>query len=293
MNGVGSAWLLLVATSGVSVGDRFNDWQRADHAAIELDAPVRARRAAEIYEKDFSDLLRAGTLDALAVEDLRLIYRAAASTTMLTDDESRFPDSTRVFEALEARGALSSFERETQYRLLIALRHFDSAKSFAQHHTRQVFEKIPAITERPGCCISSRAQMFAVANRDRLLRLPAPSASIVVVAHPLCHFTQDAIHAIEDDAPLAAALQKSWLWIAPQGGTLALDAFEQWNRQHPRAELNIAYRQSEWPMPAIWETPTFYFFRNGRIVATVRGWPANGHLQELRDDAKAIGLDVP
>ena len=293
MIAIGSALLLLVAASGTSVADRYDDWQRADHAAIEMEAPARTRRMAEVYEKDFGDLIRPDRLRTMTVDDLRLVYRASASATLLTNDENRFPGATRVFDALEARGATSAFERETQYKLLVDLRHLSAAKLFAEHYPAQMFEKLPGITELPGCCGSSRPDMFAVASRDRLLRLPAPSASIVVVAHPLCHFTQEAIRAIENDAPLAAALEKSWLWIAPQSSTFALDAFEQWNREHPRAKLNIAYRQSEWPMPAIWETPTFYFFKNGLIVATVRGWPADGHLGELRNDAKAVGLDVP
>jgi len=277
----------------LSVADNYDDWQRANRAALELDATARLRYLSRSYQRDFGNLARVDFLRKSTVDEVRLVYRASAGMTLTTHDEKKLDDASRAFDELAARQALSDFERATQYRLLVALRHFDAAAAFARSNPSQRFESLPAIDDSRGCCTDSRPQLLFIDSSQRLQRRSAPAASIVVVAHPLCHFTQNAIHDIEKDAALASALEKSWLWIAPQDGYLSLDAFETWNSEHPHARMSIAYRQSEWPMAAIWDTPTFYFFRNGAIVASVHGWPAEGHLAELRDDAKKIGLAIP
>lgn len=39
-----------------------------------------------------------------------------------------------------------------------------------------------------------------------------------------------------------------------------------------------------------WETPTFYFFRQGKVVAKVVGWPGRGRKPEVRSALKLVGL---
>jgi hypothetical protein len=123
-----------------------------------------------------------------------------------------------------------------------------------------------------------------------LARLPVEPKNanfVVVVAHPLCHFSQNAISAIAADPELSAGLKQA-IWLAPPDGNLRLDVFRNWNRIHPLQRMAIAYTKTEWPSIDSWETPTFYFFRKGELVGKVAGWPVSGHSQELREQLRKL-----
>lgn len=289
-----TALLLIASSFGNPLAVRYAHWQQAVRDSMDLAPGPRLRAARDVYEKDLGKFARAATVDGLAVDDLRLLYRAASAMTLMTHDDRYLATSEHAFDELERRKRACAFDSGTQYRLLVALRRFDAARSFAKHHPTQSFEALPTLSRDPNCCDAASPKLLSIKAHGELQMAAATlkSATIVVVGHPLCHFSQNAIRDIEADGALADALKRYWIWVAPQDGLLASDAFEQWNRSHPSAPMSIVYRQSEWPMPGIWETPTFYFVKNGSIAAQIHGWPKEGHLRELRDDATAIGINL-
>jgi hypothetical protein len=54
--------------------------------------------------------------------------------------------------------------------------------------------------------------------------------------------------------------------------------------------MEFAYKREEWPMIERWETPVFYFFRDGRVVGKVIGWPVAGRKNEIRRSLRRAGL---
>src|SRR5690606_2730730 len=110
----------------------------------------------------------------------------------------------------------------------------------------------------------ARALSAHVVERDAL--------SVVVLSHPRCGFSQRAIAAIEADPVLAARLGDA-LWLAPPNGSLDLSDIQAWNRAHPGAQLSYAVAMRDWPQFDSWATPVFHFMREGKVVATVTGWP--------------------
>jgi hypothetical protein len=57
--------------------------------------------------------------------------------------------------------------------------------------------------------------------------------------------------------------------------------FQRWNHEHPAMQHTIAYRNDEWPMIDWWGTPTFYFIKDGAVIAKFVGWPKEGRRAEL------------
>lgn len=116
------------------------------------------------------------------------------------------------------------------------------------------------------------------------------AALIVVVGHPSCHFTQNAIRDIQADPVLGDVFRAHAIWLAPQESAFDWDQFEQWNRSHPGQELAIAFRRDEWSVIDTWNLPTFYFFKDGALRAKFFGWPEQGRRAELRSALQRIGL---
>jgi len=110
------------------------------------------------------------------------------------------------------------------------------------------------------------------------------------VTHPACHFSQEAFRAIEGDAGLLALFADHAQLIAPSARRFEVALFQQWNREHPGLPMRLAYDRSQWPQLEAWSTPTFYFFRDGRLQAVVDGWPKGGRKDDLLAAARKIGL---
>lgn len=109
---------------------------------------------------------------------------------------------------------------------------------------------------------------------------------IVVVAG--CHFSVDAVRAIRADPQLAKLFHEHAMWLANERESLP--AVLDWNRQFTDQPMNVAWRNSEWPMPDLSHIPTFYIFRHGKLVDQWIGWPADTGMQTLRAHLRKDGL---
>src|SRR5690606_13700951 len=93
---------------------------------------------------------------------------------------------------------------------------------------------------------------------------------VLVVADPACHFTQDAVVAIQDDRELREYFAGNSVWLAPDGLELRLDGVTKWNRALPQYRLALVTDIRDWKDIDYWNTPTFYFYEEGKVVRTLR-----------------------
>lgn len=238
----------------------------------------------ELFGEALHDRELAGTSD----KDLEAIYQAASTAEFYTASGIHLRQMARYLDELETRDIASDEDLSDFYRALIHGRHFSRAREFQARHAGADLAALPPYHEAPGIG-KSDATVLAVEG-DALLRKPvALDAAIIVVSHPLCHFSQDAVRAIQSDAALARIFSDA-LWLSPATGRLNFDVFREWNREHPDQRMVTAFRVSDWPMIDYWGTPTFYFFRDGERVAKVVGWPEEGRMSELRAALREAGF---
>ncbi|HZP64928.1 MAG TPA: hypothetical protein VFB32_01350 [Rudaea sp.] len=239
--------------------------------------PDRLRdRAIDQYYTELFQGARRRPLHAVSDGDAALLYRAAALSALATGHARYVRDMRRLLRELEARRTVTPREYAELYRADVMARDFADARRLVSAYPTLDVEPMPYIRE--AAAIHGPSELLVVPNRYELVHRPVrleAERQIIVVADPLCHFSQDAVRAIEADPQLASALARA-KWIAPQGARFAVDAYQQWNRQHPSARLAMAYRNSEWPMIDSWATPTFYVLERGKVVAKIAGWPPEG-----------------
>lgn len=234
-------------------------------------------------------------LPSLTDDDLRLLYRAATDMTSITKDPSYLAAARFYLSELQARNAAVKQQYAELYERYVASRQFSEARNLLKLHPSLSVSPPPRIIARSdiegnGPTVLSASGGGNVFER-KSLQLDR-SARIVIVAHPLCHFTQNAVRELSGMPDLWNTLTKHAIWISPQDGRLDAKVFGAWNKAHPGAPINIVYRQAEWPMIDLWGTPIFYFFKNGKLVTKVVGWPAGGHTAELLDGIHKLGLRV-
>jgi hypothetical protein len=195
-----------------------------------------------------------------------------------------------LLDVMEKRGIATDEHYLTMHETFMGARMFDEARALAARHPVPGIEAVPEL--RSAELVSQAPTELVVDPGARVLlrrSVDLQPAQVLVVSHPLCHFSQDAMRDIEADPVLREAFIKA-KWLGPQHNNLKFDAFQRWNHDHPGMQHTIAYRKDEWQMIDWWGTPTFYFIKDGAVIAKAIGWPKEGRRAELLADLRHVGL---
>ncbi|MGH6977677.1 MAG: hypothetical protein ACRED4_00035 [Brevundimonas sp.] len=216
-------------------------------------------------------------------EDLRALTLAAQLAVFYHHDHDILDDAMADLRLLEDRGVARPGDIRAAYGLLVAGRRFEQARFFLSAHP-DLEEPPPPRLLGVRSDVQGAAEMRVGEIEGTLLWAPVDLAQlprILVIGHPLCHFTTNAARAIEADPDLRALFAAQAKWLAPQDNTTDFDVFRQWNAAHPDKQMTIAWRAADFPIIDHWATPTFYFIENGRVVSQVQGWPKGGRREEI------------
>ncbi len=298
------------ASSGLSIHDRskkFADVQ-AQVLATAPPTPKMVRGINKAYNELFSSVQSRRKIATFTVAELELLFRASSEAQFYTLDLKYVRDMQLDLDALQNKGRASQTQYIQMNNALIASRMFSQARTLEHAHPGTSIERfhssdgdvslrvmmVPAPTYTDETQGGAGPTEMVLSSDGRELRrrnvnLSTP-AQILVVISPQCHFAQGGLREIETDPLLRKVFEDHATWLVPPMGTPNFDAIAQWNRAHPHQVMDLAYRLQEWPMLDRWETPTFYFFRQGKVVAKVVGWPRRGRKPEVRSALKLVGL---
>jgi len=240
----------------------------------------RADRVRALYRGHFRQVVPARLDDA----GLKSFFRLTLNAASLGYDAGIAARARLVFEELRARSLQTESDYQYMQGLYVRLRLLDEAAGFhAAHRQNARLEALPEITGNRSPA-DGPSVLTPEGDTDRLDRRSVDVAgdrTVLVVAHPLCHFSVEAANAIEGDRELRDFFAARSTWIVPPDFRFHLAEVRNWNRLRPAFELGLVEDVDEWPWITTWDTPTFYFFEHGKPVATIKGWPAGGRKAAL------------
>ncbi|WP_143525877.1 hypothetical protein [Rhodanobacter sp. C05] len=278
-------------TLDISIAAKYQAFYKVENSPLNGRENDRPKLTSAAYERIMSPLQKNEYLNAYTPEELDLLFRAAYGAVFYTLDSKYVADMRIDLAELHKRGVALDRHYEYLYRSLIMVRNFDAANSVADeyHFSR---EDLPHF-DLAGYYGDGPSELTLSPDGKEMMRrkivLP-PGPQIIVIGHPLCHFSQNASKFIEDDIQLRDAFLKHSKWLMPQDGLLNPDVVGKWNTEHPVSTMTYIFRQSEWPIIDAWSTPNFYFFYDGQLVGRLTGWPPSGGVGELTVELRKIGL---
>lgn len=187
-----------------------------------------------------------------------------------------------LYRELIRRHIETSNQEQYVYEMLIATRRFYEAQALRRNPQHSEEELLPTIR---GSRHEAQPGAWAIDNAGSTIsyeEIDLTNYSVIVIAHPLCHFSQAAFNAIQSRPELKIFFEKRALILTPQEGHLNIASIAQWNAAHPLLKMRLVDIQQYWPPQMTdWSTPVFYFFSKGRFTGSVTGWPPNGNIKEL------------
>jgi hypothetical protein len=258
--------------------------------SIEQEPIVRAafrRHLANAYEAD--ELARASEAE------LALLLHAADAMGFYSQAPQELELVRRVLQRMEQRGTATNEERAILFRGLVELRRFGDASQFRALHPSLEVDSIPRIidgmdsTNGP-VVYEVAADEFALIKQRRSL---GKGIHLIVIAHPLCSYSRDAMQTLAADPTFATILQSHTTWVAPISRWLYFNELQAWNRENPAVQVVLAERREDWPFMRNWSTPVFYVMKDGVWIGSLEGWPdAESRRPQLLALLRAAGLRV-
>lgn len=284
--------MLLAITTGAfaaapaqqAPAERLQALEDYEHARIRDQTPEDQRNHLIVADYDRLFPFSEATIDEMPDEELRSSFRASYLAAFFAMDQRVTSEVKAYLDALQRRGIASDQDFAKMHDIFVATRMFDSANEIKAEHPAMNLEQAPAIAGRPGIHKPSKLALAPQGNSLIYQPVDLSGKVLVVIAHPLCHFSVNAIKAISEQ-PALSALFKGSVWLAPPGPRLNMPEITKWNADHPGATLAFMDQREDWPMFDAWATPTFYFLNHGKVVAKVEGWPPVNGMDELNQAA--------
>lgn len=254
------------------------------------------------YQRFFSQYQNQKAIRHLSRTDLKSLFKATITVVMHNPQSGLYQsDMARVFGELERRRIAGPWADQWRYELLIESRRFQEAHRFALKHPKAKLQPLPKITQNGPLPKGAPTELMIKTGKREIVRRPVDikrGTRIVVVVSPFCHFARHGLSAVNADPVLRNVFMKHAIWLAPDTPPLAFNAYQRWDLQHPKEQIEITYSDREWSMISDWGTPTFYFFKNGKLVTELIGWfskpdpkyPKGGSISSIKTALKKIGL---
>ena len=281
-----------MAAEQTSITKKFDIFSNVEKT-LKLSSRERGIRIGLSYDELFG-VQDATKLRALSTKELNLLFRATNSAAFYALRLRDAENLRLILDELFRRNEANRQHFEDVYGAYVAMRHFDDARALANTHKLKDLEDLPPLVDSVSRSIQGPTVLRVDLAEHKLTRQALDIRSgtkIIVISHPLCHFSRNAVQAIEQDAVLSVIFKKDSVWIAPTDRRLYVKTLQDWNRSHPVIQYSLAYDLREWPMVDSWATPTFYFLKNGMLVDKVTGWPEEGQREALIEAAGKAGLE--
>gem|GEM_PF-3150006 len=238
-------------------------------------------------------------------DKLLLVYKAVSPVVSLYPSEEIIEGLSGIVYEVERRALdvdVSSRLRSSDpvqflYEAYLTARQYESATRVAdQYGVQERFHAFEALNGRPE---KSQAALLRIEKEDSEWQVTvAPfdlndGPQIIVVAHPDCGPSRQAMEYFESDENLSRDFLDRVQWVVPQSRTFPVSPIQEWNEAHDRVELSVLYDEDQWP-PSIGTTgtPVFFFMKDGERKGFVEGWPDDGQFDELASVARSIGIAV-
>lgn len=278
------------------ISDLFNNEMTTISRSETYTGKDKVTKLESIYVKFFAPLL--ADVRDLDSSSLRTLFQASdmlAYYTLFSDYQSNTNYVTymqRVFNELKRRSLITAADTANMFDALIAARRMHEAKAL-KDESISLSKKITPVIKKTRAFDEATAAELVVEQSGSVVKARnvelAADYRIIVVSG--CHISQDAVKEIDANPVLREAFLKgNTIWLAPADRNFDLEQIQKWNRDFPRQNITISYKNSSWHGIDFSRIPTFYFYRDGNLIGEHIGWKEGGVPVEITSMLRSMGL---
>ncbi|MET0857704.1 MAG: hypothetical protein ABWY27_13200, partial [Telluria sp.] len=240
--------------------------------------PLGTAELARYYNTTFAAYLQPNALSSRRDADLLLLFDVAGQLVATSGDEPALGQMRAIHAEFKRRGIDTRRTLDdAMVDALLAGRRFGEARAVADAHPPPGRASIPRDIDALGAGFRGRSlyRFDAAANTlERHAMAPMHGIQVVLVVDAGCHFSEDALQAIGSNGALFERLGSAGLLVmTPPRSPVRTRFMADWNAKYPQLALRAPFNAEEWADVDVIGVPTFFIFDNGRVRATISGWP--------------------
>lgn len=293
-------WISLLLCASTAAAETINYAERIDRlkqvAAQDFKMDVPTREAADNIARAYLSLF--DNVDVPSIKDqpetLKSLFEASNIATFYTDSAAHAKKMQLYFELLTADGSRDMSRGADVYRAYLAAEDFAAAAQFAAAHPYLKLPPLPAINARPATGELQEWTIHADGGELEATTFVLPPGPYMLVAASIrCHFSLNSMRALQNFQDLDRLNGRS-KWLMRMERQIDFAEIAQWNKAHATFQFSIPRHYAAWTDINRWDTPTFYFFKDGKLVDQFSGWPAEGNMELIKRGMHKAGFhDVP
>jgi hypothetical protein len=261
----------------------------------ELSPEMKFEKLAALYKENISNLNPRSDTDTL---HLHAMFRAAdlvASYAMVVYPKKmgKYVERMRsVYEILQERNEVLTSEASSLYGSYIAERDFAKAKALKSKTSLLGDEKLPhvEITENLDKDKPAVIELEST-GRSFFTKAVQMQSGYKIIIVSGCHISRDAAKEVEDNPALNDIFKKyGAIWLQPADRTLSAESVREWNKSFPDQQLVISYRNSAWKGIDFARIPSFYLYKDGKLISQQHGWKYGDHGKMLIETLRRAGI---
>lgn len=246
---------------------RFQAFRAEAGDVLDRKAQPRALLVRRAFDRQFSDVQ---DMSSLSPEDAGHYLRAIADAAFHQPDPTLTATAMQLVLQHRVTGLSIASGPTLVEQMLLADRNFAAARTWRVRFPQSGREPLPQVARLQ----VPQHNVYLVGAEGRFL-LEAHSGAkerdgLIVVGHPACSFSRDAMKWMRDNA--LATSEHAPVWLSPVDGNLQLALLARWNRQYPTQAFVIARFATDWDFITTWDTPQFYWMQGGQVREHSTGW---------------------
>ncbi|WP_115717772.1 hypothetical protein [Gallaecimonas mangrovi] len=235
----------------------------------------------EIYTRVFNDCLSnfiSSSFDKLNSKDLHRLYSYIDEIAFYTKEEAHVDLLSKIlYEKARRKEYITNIAQDV-YNKYIVSRNLEKASKIDSDFNVKIKSNYIYHHYDDRGLLKLKNGIFEVENITT-----KNDSKIIVISSPFCHFSNNFLDWIEGKKETLDTFKNKATFIIPSNSTLDKNPMKIFKKLHPWTNVGIAYKESEWPEIKNWDTPTFYFYKNGNVVDIIYGWPKKGRADELKN----------
>lgn len=240
-------------------------------------------------------LVNEAQLSELSNEDVEDFFEISMTLSFYSHSPRHTHEMRRAYDEMARRKLATKRMGQRMRDHYVASRMIKEASEFTRSHPDLGLESLPEFKSSGPALQAPRLWRLSpdgkVMSEEHFQLGDAPR--VVVVSSPWCSFSQAASTAIARDGQLSELMRRGSTWILGQSMIPNFKDIQKWNESFPGRPMLVVDRNAEWPWIPGWDSPGFYFMKDGRVVTEVIGWPGPEQLDRLKAGFARIGLTVP
>jgi len=245
------------------------------------------------FDKALS-LVNQAELSRLSNDDVEDFFEISMTLSFYSNEPHHTQQMRRAYDEMARRGLAKRRMGQRMRDHYVASRMIEEAREFAESRPELDLKVVPdfrrpaRVVDPPTLWRLSRDGRTLDRERFRL----GTGAHLVVVSSPWCSFSQAASASIAEDKELSRLMRRHSTWILAQSMIPDFDDIKTWNDAFAGRPMRIVEKNNQWAWVPSWDTPGFYFMKDGKIVTEVIGWPGPEQRAKLKAGFATVGIRV-